>query len=186
MTEEGTEYQVANQGDRITLLKLDIPAGKQIAAAYWDKDRSESCKLLQDSATGDYYLTVPKGGGVWLSIVLEDIPDDPKPDPKPNPDPNKKTAAQPILILRDVENKIELRFFGGGRFEAVMESGNPDESGSFIKQEDRLVLVDGNNQQIPVGEDGTFTYTSVENPSLSYQFEMTGEQYALLLANAKK
>ena len=172
---DGTEYQVAREGDRITLLKLDIPEGKQIAAAYWDINRSKSCKLLKDKATGDYYLTVPRGGGVWLSVVLEDIPDGPV-----------GRAPNVLLTLNDLDNKIKLRAFKGGNFVAEMESGNPSESGSFIRQGDRLILADSNNQQTPVNADGTFTYTSVENPSLSYRFAMNEEQYALLLANAKE
>lgn len=171
-TEEEIEYQVANEGDRITLLKLDIPEGKRIAAAYWDKARSKSCKLLQDKATGDFYLTVPKGGGVWLSVVLEDA--------------HAKTAPNALLSLKDADNKISIRFFKGGHFIAEMESGKPSESGLFLNQEDKLVLVGSNGQQIPVNEDGSFTYTSVEDPSLNYEFAMTADQYALLLANAKK
>ena len=182
-SEEGTEYQVAYEGDRITLLKLDIPEGKQIAVAYWDKNKSASCKLLQDSATGEYYLTVPRGGGVWLSVTLEDIPDDPEPDPEPKPepdpkpepepepDPDKKHAvAAPILTIWDLDNKIEINFFKGGNFEVTLEDGSP-ETGHCRFENDQLVL-EFQSGIVTVNADEVFTYTSVTNAQV-YQFKMS-------------
>ena len=64
-------YNVANEGETITL-KLNIPDGKEVVAAYWDKAKSDACELLKDT-DGNYYLVVPKGGGVWLSVTLQDI-----------------------------------------------------------------------------------------------------------------
>lgn len=72
-TTEGTReyqgYNVANEGDTVTL-KLNIQDGYRITGAYNGTDTK--AELLQDAA-GNYYLVVPKGGGVQLSVSLEKI-----------------------------------------------------------------------------------------------------------------
>ena len=60
------EYSVANEGDKV-IVKVDLEPGYKILAAYnGDKEKAE---LLMDS-DGNYYLVVPKGGGVYLSVEL--------------------------------------------------------------------------------------------------------------------
>ena len=80
----GEKYQVANEGDKI-LVKLNIPEGKELVGAYWNVDQTEEGKLLVDSE-GNYYLEVPRGGGVELSLVMKDLPD-----------PETKTKNQTVV-----------------------------------------------------------------------------------------
>ena len=65
-TTELDGYQVAHEGDTVTL-KLNIPRGYAVAAAYGDV--GQQVALLKD-ANGDYYIVVPRGGGVLLSLKL--------------------------------------------------------------------------------------------------------------------
>ena len=68
---EGTSdqdgYQVAREGETVTL-KLSIPSGYTLKGVYGDVPMD--VRLLQD-ANGEYYLVVPRGGGVLLSLDLE-------------------------------------------------------------------------------------------------------------------
>lgn len=77
----GETYKVANEGDRV-LVKLTIPEGKELVGAYWDQNQTAAGKLLMDPSTGDYYVDVPRGGGVLLSLVLKDAPKQEKQEEK--------------------------------------------------------------------------------------------------------
>ena len=59
-------YKVANESDTVTL-KLNIPAGYVVDGAFGDVD--QQIQLLKDD-NGDYYLIVPRGGGVLLSLKM--------------------------------------------------------------------------------------------------------------------
>ena len=61
-------YDVAHEGEKV-ILKAD--AGYQITAAYNGKDKKTA---LSKDANGDYYLVVPKGGGVYLSAKVKKVP----------------------------------------------------------------------------------------------------------------
>lgn len=73
ITADGTTkyegYDVAHEGDTVTM-KLNIPAGYEIAGAYGDAD--QAVQLLK-GADGNYYLVVPRGGGVMLSVKMRKI-----------------------------------------------------------------------------------------------------------------
>lgn len=88
----GNEYQVANEGDKV-LMKLNIPEGKELVDAFWDVAKSQAGRLLKD-AEGDYYLEVPRGGGVLLSVTLKDAPK-PEPEPQPEPEPKPEPEMEP-------------------------------------------------------------------------------------------
>ena len=65
-TTEYEGYNVALEGDTVTL-KLNIPEGYEVLNAFNGTD--EKVELLQDE-NGDYYLVVPRGGAVMLSVEL--------------------------------------------------------------------------------------------------------------------
>ena len=65
-------YEVANEGDTVTL-KVNIPAGYRLIDAFNGTD--VKVKLLKD-ANGEYYLVVPRGGAVTLSVTLGKIQDE--------------------------------------------------------------------------------------------------------------
>ena len=72
-TDEG--YQVANEGDTVTM-KITVPEGYKVTGAY--NGDGEKVPLKQDE-DGNYYVDVPKGGGVYLSAEVK------KEESKPEP-----------------------------------------------------------------------------------------------------
>ena len=53
---------------------------------------------LEKNAKGEYFLTVPRGGAVELSVKLNKLPDpDPEPEPEPEPDEPDTVAITYIL-----------------------------------------------------------------------------------------
>ncbi len=62
-------WEWAHEGDKV-LLKIDLEDGYQILGAYGDAGKVYS--LMQDE-NGDYYIIVPKGGGISLSVKLDEV-----------------------------------------------------------------------------------------------------------------
>lgn len=61
-------FDVAHEGEKV-MLKANLAEGYKIVAAY--NGLGEKLPLLKDE-NGNYYIFVPKGGGVYLSVELED------------------------------------------------------------------------------------------------------------------
>ena len=68
-TEKVDGFDVAKEGDNV-ILKIAIADGYKLNGAY--NGLGEKVALLQDS-NGDYYVIVPKGGGVYLSADVSKI-----------------------------------------------------------------------------------------------------------------
>ena len=66
-TTQSNGYDTAHEGDTVTL-KVNVKKGYKVVAAYNGTD--QKVQLVQD-AKGDYYIVVPKGGGVTLSVALK-------------------------------------------------------------------------------------------------------------------
>ena len=62
----GKTFEYAHQGDKV-LLKVDVDKDYTLDAVYGDK--GQQYKLVKD-ASGNYYIEVPAGGGVYFSAVL--------------------------------------------------------------------------------------------------------------------
>ena len=124
-TREYEGYQVANEGDTVTM-KLTIPEGFEVAGAYGDEGQEWP---LSKVAGGNYYLSVPRGGGVMLSVKLSKK-EDPKTDPKteeeaavaPAPAP-VEAAIQTILKILDKTGKVSISFFSNGNYMVKYENG---------------------------------------------------------------
>ena len=73
LTAEGTTdyegYQVAHEDDKV-VLKIDIQPGYQLEGAFGNAD--QNIELKRDDE-GNYYLVVPRGGGVLLGVKLSKI-----------------------------------------------------------------------------------------------------------------
>lgn len=67
-TTESHGYQVAREGDTVTL-KVTLEEGYELSAAFNGEGEKVQVITTQD-ADGNYYITVPKGGGVYLSVSL--------------------------------------------------------------------------------------------------------------------
>ena len=103
ITAQGTSdyegYKVAKEGDTVTL-KVNIPAGYSLKNAFNGTDTK--VQLLQD-ASGDYYLVVPKGGAVMLSVELEKIAEAPKQTDTVTPAVTVKTNADTAVEKEDAK-----------------------------------------------------------------------------------
>ena len=64
--EKSGDYDVAKENDTV-LLKVDLSDGYSLLGAY--NGDGEKVALLTDS-NGNYYVIVPRGGGVYLSVSL--------------------------------------------------------------------------------------------------------------------
>ena len=70
--EKSHDYEVAHEGETV-LMKVNIQSGFELLGAY--NGLGEKVPLLRDK-TGNFYIEVPKGGGVYLSAKLGRIPSD--------------------------------------------------------------------------------------------------------------
>ena len=59
-------YNTAKESEEVAV-KLTIPSGYDLAGVFSDKERQ--CRLEQN-ANGNYYLVVPKGGGIYVNMLL--------------------------------------------------------------------------------------------------------------------
>lgn len=71
-----TMLNVAGENQKV-YVKLDVPAGYQLAGVYADSARTVA--LTQDE-NGSYYLTVPRGGGIDVNVALTLVQADPTPN----------------------------------------------------------------------------------------------------------
>ena len=92
---QGKTWKVAHEGETVTLLLQNIPEGYEITAAYGDV--SQNLKLEKDK-DGNYFLTVPRGGAVELSIVLSKLP-----DPEPDSEPEADTVMITYILGNDAQ-----------------------------------------------------------------------------------
>ena len=77
-TYEYEGYNVAHEDDTV-ILKINLEPGYEITGAFGDVD--QEVRLLRD-ANGDYYLVVPRGGAVQLSVTLRKIEEEKKAGPR--------------------------------------------------------------------------------------------------------
>ena len=87
---------IAHEGDTVTLM-INVPEGMAIDAVYGDKN---STKLYKNDE-GQYFMVVPRGGGVYFSVTFcprtpeEEVNPQPDPEIKPVPKPEPKPQLQP-------------------------------------------------------------------------------------------
>ena len=103
---KGTQ-ETAKEGENVTV-KLSIPDGLQLDGAFTDEGKQ--VELLKD-ADGNYYVIMPKGGGVYLSAKLSEIPAAPAAEPAAGP------AAVPAA--KDAEKAQETQAAEKAETEAV-------------------------------------------------------------------
>ena len=179
----GEKYQVAHEGDKV-LVKLNIPEGKELVGAYWDKAQSEAGRLLKD-AEGNYYLEVPWGGGVMLSVTLKDAPK-PEPEPQsapipvPDPAPKRYSVAEPIVTVRDLSGMVTISFYASRNYVVTLEDG-VKERGTFEQINGEIFLQSG-DREITIANDGTFTYLCQIDVNRTYHFVLSQTDLDALLA----
>ena len=82
------EFEVAHEGDKV-YIKPELEDGLVVKAAY-NGDSNGKTELSKDD--GGYYLVVPKGGGVNISIEIGAAP---TPSPTPTPTPTLAPSPTP-------------------------------------------------------------------------------------------
>ncbi len=100
-TPDGRKLELAHQNDKI-LVKINVEDGYRLDAVYGDK--GQKYELARD-CDGNYYVIVPKGGGVYLSAALTKLSDEnssKKEDPVVNT--NDNTAA--VSYEAEVANAV--------------------------------------------------------------------------------
>ena len=96
--------KVANEGD-IILLRADVEDGYKLTAAY--NGKGLKIDLLKNE-NGEYYVIVPKGGGVYLTAELEYIGDiEEKEENQPRKEQQRK--EQQIEELKPIKDEPKLQ-----------------------------------------------------------------------------
>ena len=83
------EYPYAKQGERIYIVSTD---GSPLTAVYNGKDQGQQIALLRDE-NGRFYLDVPEGGAIWLSVSQQ---------PGPGPEPEGPTNVITFYPIGDL------------------------------------------------------------------------------------
>ena len=83
-------YDVAHETETVTL-KVTPPSGYELAMAYNGEGKAQP---LSKDSDGNYYIVVPKGGGVYLSVEFSKLPEEPKKEEPKKEDPKKEEAKK--------------------------------------------------------------------------------------------
>lgn len=175
-------YNVAREGDTVTL-KLTIPDGYSIREAYGDVD--QSVRLLKD-AQGNYYLQVPRGGAVELSVKLvsdsgpeeengnggslppmeyQVFTDDPEgiediPNPESNtPAPPGAGSVWRVTTVRDETNQVQIVFYSNMRYSIIFRDGHY-ERGRYRVDRGQILLIGSDDTERRISDEGVLTYIS--------------------------
>ena len=140
--EQSFDFDVAREGDKIYIDDSGLEDGYSIKAAYNGTDEKAALETDED---GNYYIVVPKGGGIDLSVELEKEEQD-NPD---NPD-----NSEVNIEIKDFKEQDESGYKEDKTFTADV-SGMPEgaEIHWFVNGEDA-----GTGESITV-EDPTEDYT---------------------------
>lgn len=99
--------EYAYEGDKV-LLKIDVADGYSLDAAYGDE--GQQLELVKDEA-GNYYINVPRNGGVSFSVKLSKIKKDDSSDRKD--EDNKQVAGTFVLSDSEAISLISAASAGG-------------------------------------------------------------------------
>ena len=155
-TEKVDGFDVAKEGDNV-ILKIAIADGYKLNGAY--NGLGEKVALLQDS-NGDYYVIVPKGGGVYLSADVSKIA-----SPQYIPATKKLIAQTDNSIAVTVtdkngnekESKLNIRFFDDHSFEIRID-GLLRIKGDYKFVGDDLVFVLKDGAEIKANDAGELVF----------------------------
>lgn len=100
-------FDVAHENEKV-MLKANLADGYKIVAAY--NGKGEKQPLLKDE-NGNYYIIIPKGGGVYLSVELEYTTEHSYSEPEDNEEKTVKdeaneTAAKEETKDNDAEEEL--------------------------------------------------------------------------------
>ena len=144
-------FDVAKEGDNV-VLKIAVADGYQLNGAF--NGLGEKVPLLKDS-NGEYYVIVPKGGGVYLSASVSKIETQSYYAYKPA----RKLIAKTVADIEgsEKEAKLEVRFYDDYTFEIRID-GQTRIKGDYKFVGDDLVFVLKDRTQIKANDDGLFVF----------------------------
>ena len=196
-TEGGTVWAQKENGDALDK-HHELETAQEGDKVYVNVEAIDNYRILKalngdtelDKDEGGFFCKVRRGGGILLTAILEKItPPEPEPQPQPMPEPKPEPVAKAGQVqvsstvktveVRDAENRISISFLSDGTFKVRMEDGTT-EKGTYRNENGRLVLICGGST-VTVGGDGTFTYTSQQNPGKSYTFRLSPADMEKLL-----
>lgn len=163
------DYNVAHEGDTITL-KLNIPAGCEITGVFADVDQQI---FLSKDADGNYFLTVPRGGAVELSVTMNE------PLLSTTWSDTKKTSS-PVLTTEDTTGTVRLAFYEDGTYRARFAGRT--ETGTYSLRDGTLVLISSGGIKMAVDANRKLVYTSVAEPETTFEFLFTESELDALLS----
>lgn len=144
-TTKSDGYDVAKEGDNVVLL-IAVAEGYQLDAAY----NGDGTKVaLQQDSNGNYFLVVPKGGGVYFSADFSQIPVvEAAPVYTPVVAPAKKAIAK-----AEDEISAEIADAEGKPIAVVVK----DSAGNVVKANIDIVFYDDSTFEIDLDFDGNVT-----------------------------
>lgn len=126
-------YNTAKEGEKVAV-KLNVPSGYVLKGVFSDEARQ--CSLQKEG--GEYYLIVPKGGGVFVNMWLEASAKEPagKKSGGENKDKDHETTYEgsegnPVTALNEAgaytmgitEEKLEMSMTGSNRLNISFPAG---------------------------------------------------------------
>ena len=176
-------FDTAKEGETVTL-QAALLNGYKVAGAY-----NGGTALTMQDAAGNYYIVVPKGGGVDLSVVLEKIEEGTTPAPAPlTPVPvtpaEAATAAAPQKNLIDeyaftaAGSDAKISFYDD-KTVAITLPDSTEISGTFAFVDGKLTF-NGIQLEVTVNEDGSYhcVYTTAAGEEVA--FDLSAEFVELL------
>lgn len=199
-------YYVSKVGGEV-LLKVNVNNGYQIIGAY---NGSQKLNLYRDNNV--YYLRVPKGGGVYLTAILEKILEStPASKPIPTPVPDEKNQEEPIqpvasvwqqnietwslgvqgttiLEKKDSKTGVSISFYSDGA--VVLKDRNGKKiTGTYSVQNGMIEVKLGDLPASKIDKDGTLVlninrlYGESITPYDTLQLKFSSDDLTVLLSN---
>ena len=115
----GRTYEYALENETVTV-KLNIPSGYNLDGVYGGS------AVISVDGNGDYYLTVPRGGGVLISLKLSEKA---RPVSEEKEEKPKGPSGMILVSLTDKTGEVSMEFIDNGTFRIFSGDGSPaDES----------------------------------------------------------
>ena len=146
-------YDVAKEGDSV-ILRIAVEDGYKLNAAY--NGKNERVALLQD-ADGNYYIVVPKGGGVYLSADVSKLYHRYAVKKLLAETDNKAEATVKDKNGKESSAKLNVRFFDDNSFE-IRVNGVLRIKGDYKFAGNDLVFVLKDGTEIKANDQGLFVF----------------------------
>ncbi|MBQ9250746.1 MAG: hypothetical protein IJ179_11255 [Oscillospiraceae bacterium] len=162
-------FDAAKEGETVTVT-ANVENGYKLVGVY-----NNGVKLLQD-ANGAYYLVVPKGGGVSLSLTLEKLAAE-----SFGGYGGGEILGPKILGTAETTNKqgqeCTLTFYSTGKYKLDFD-GYVKARGAMAMQGDELVLLGHHRAKMPVQADGTLAFPMADGSGETLNFQLDDELMA--------